>query len=508
MSVLAVVPARGGSKRVRRKNMRRVGATPLLLRTLQTARAAGVFCDVVVSTDDEEIAAFARLRKYPVVMRDSSLSNDDATVFDVARDVALKLEHSGHVALLQPTSPFLTVETVQKVASAAIEVQTDVLATATRNKHLLWSERGPLFDVFANSQHQKGVLQATGGLYIYSPETIASGSLERKSFGFFEVDEREAIDIDTMHDLQLAQGLARSHTVLFLVAATRDIGSGHVRRCIQIADEMPGNKCFFTSSKGVDAWAVQMIEDAGYTYLKDSFTAVFDAVVVDHLDTTTQEIAALMASGSVVVTLEDLGPGSSLATTTVNELYSKGDKSGPRYAVIRSEFVDLRRRTYIARERPRIGVSFGGTDPSDLTYRIGSILSSMHVDVRIARPPARSDSYPFDVETPTSMAEVMRWSDLFITSTGRTVYEAAACGTPTLSLPANSRERAHLHLPGVTYWMTHELLSDRELATNIYAHLADTISLARNARKAQRQVDCKGALRIANLINNLVEDLL
>jgi len=88
MSALAVIPARGGSKRVPRKNIRPFLGEPVIARVIRTARSAGVFAEIMVSTDDAEIAGIARAAGAEVpFLRSAATSGDQATTLSVLREV-------------------------------------------------------------------------------------------------------------------------------------------------------------------------------------------------------------------------------------------------------------------------------------------------------------------------------------------------------------------------------------------------------------------------------------
>jgi pseudaminic acid cytidylyltransferase len=92
--MIAVIPARGGSKRVKRKNLKNFNGIPLIERALEKIDNSGLFSQVFVSTDDTEIAKLAEKLGTKVVMRESELSNDSATTLEVISNFARKFEKS------------------------------------------------------------------------------------------------------------------------------------------------------------------------------------------------------------------------------------------------------------------------------------------------------------------------------------------------------------------------------------------------------------------------------
>ena len=103
--VLALIPARGGSRRLPFKNVRLLGGVPLLLHSVQHARDCDIIDAVVVSTEDPVIAAVARDARCLVLDRPSVLAGDDVPTEAVVRHAAASLPEADLIVVLQPTSP-------------------------------------------------------------------------------------------------------------------------------------------------------------------------------------------------------------------------------------------------------------------------------------------------------------------------------------------------------------------------------------------------------------------
>lgn len=144
-AVLAVIPARGGSKGVPAKNLAAVGGVPLVARAVRACRAARLVTDVVVSTDDAAIAATARGAGAVVVQRPAVIAGDTATSEAAvlhAMDAyeAMRGTRVGTVLLVQCTSPFLTVEDIDGVAAAVLEQGADSALTVAPFHGFVWRE--------------------------------------------------------------------------------------------------------------------------------------------------------------------------------------------------------------------------------------------------------------------------------------------------------------------------------------------------------------------------------
>ncbi|MCC3779817.1 acylneuraminate cytidylyltransferase [Streptomyces sp. UNOB3_S3] len=144
-AVLAVIPARGGSKGVPGKNLAPVGGVPLVARAVRACRAARLVTDVVVSTDDPAVAAAARAAGAEVVQRPAAIAGDTATseaallhamdAYEAMRGVPV-----GTVLLVQCTSPFLTTEDVEGVAAAVVEGGADTALTVAPFHGFVWRD--------------------------------------------------------------------------------------------------------------------------------------------------------------------------------------------------------------------------------------------------------------------------------------------------------------------------------------------------------------------------------
>jgi N-acylneuraminate cytidylyltransferase len=119
MTSIAVIPARGGSKRIPRKNLKLFDGLPIIAYAIKTAQDSGIFSEVMVSTDDEEIAEVALGFGANVPWRRSkNLADDYATTVSVIQDTAIKLKESyadlENICCIYPTTPFLRSEYLVK----------------------------------------------------------------------------------------------------------------------------------------------------------------------------------------------------------------------------------------------------------------------------------------------------------------------------------------------------------------------------------------------------------
>ncbi|MFF8567529.1 cytidylyltransferase domain-containing protein [Streptomyces albidoflavus] len=223
--VLAVIPARGGSKGVPGKNLAEVGGVPLVARAVHACRTARLVSEVLVSTDDPAIAEAARAAGATTVERPAPLSGDTATS-EAAVLHALDTDETRHgrladvVLLVQCTSPFLTADDVDGVTAAVLE-GADTAVTAAPFHGFLWrdlatgatpsSGHGVNHDAAHRPRRQDRPedLLETGAAYAMRGDGFRA--VRHRFFGrtaLVRTDPARVLEIDDPHDLARARALA------------------------------------------------------------------------------------------------------------------------------------------------------------------------------------------------------------------------------------------------------------------------------------------------------------
>src|SRR3954471_8585828 len=155
---VAVIPARGGSKGVPRKNLRRVGGVPLIARAIAAARAADRIDRVVVSTDDEQIGAVAREWGAEVVSRPAELSGDTASSESAVEHALDELARFGIavgiVVLVQATSPFIDPADLDAAVERVRAGESDAVFSAVESWGFLWRTSSDGGAVGVNHDHR------------------------------------------------------------------------------------------------------------------------------------------------------------------------------------------------------------------------------------------------------------------------------------------------------------------------------------------------------------------
>jgi CMP-N-acetylneuraminic acid synthetase len=198
MTILGIIPARGGSKGIPRKNIKPLYGRPLVAWTIEAARKSRLLDRFVVSTEDAEIAAVAREWGGEVLDRPPELASDTAISREVIKHALLALD--GRVSvLLQPTNPIRDHNLIDRVIQAFLDGDFDSMATGWMNPvyppHGQEHRRQDISEVFVND----------GSIVVSTRETILAGSLFGQKRGTMVTDREQNVDIDDDFDFWLAE---------------------------------------------------------------------------------------------------------------------------------------------------------------------------------------------------------------------------------------------------------------------------------------------------------------
>jgi len=210
-----LVPARGGSKGIPRKNLAPLAGKPLLAWTLEAASGAESVTRVVVSTDDDEIAATAREHGAEVLRRPPEVAADDVPMLAVIRHALGELGACDVLVLLQPTSPLRRSEHVDGAVRLLIDSGADCVVSVVEVPHRY--EPGSLMDLHDGrlvARSAPSTRQAKEHVYARNGPAVLVLRAERLGDDLYDGDcrafvmeELDSLDIDTPADLELAEAV-------------------------------------------------------------------------------------------------------------------------------------------------------------------------------------------------------------------------------------------------------------------------------------------------------------
>lgn len=472
-----MIPARGGSRGLPRKNVRLLAGVPLIVHVIRSVLESRPAGHVVVITDDDEIEAVASSEGVVVIREPQTTGN--ATLDDVAMKVVSVLLERGAskndiFLTVQPTCPFINGARVDEAIALFDEGAGSVISVVD-DRHLGWRQDAhgrpvPDYKVRVNRQRLPPQFRETGAII-----GCRIGSLlENKTrivepIRLVEIGKKEALDIDDFSDWAVAEHFASRRSIIIRADANEKLGMGHVFRALAIAQELAHHQLTLATDSasqiGVDFLSqfpfdfTKVDGDKGFIELVGRTKP--DLVILDQLDTEGDYVRKIKRSAGKVVTFEDLGSGALEADLVVSDLYENLKVPAERQlttvanAILAPNFETVRQPAPFNQEVGNILLVFGGTDPSRLTEKALKALSCTNYRGKCSviigpgfKRAISLEAYGLTGELHSSvryMPGVMQKADLAISSAGRTVTELASLGVPVLCLCQNAKELTHTH---------------------------------------------------------------
>lgn len=538
LNILAIIPARAGSKGIPNKNIRIVAGHPLVEYAIKNAVNSKYISDCIVTTDSPEVKSIFqqqenKAKNLQVHWRNEALCKDDVTLDSVVFDAIPADKKYDYIVTLQPTSPTLKTQTLDKAIEYAIQNNTDTLISVINEPHLSWHEENgkklPSYEKRLNRQYLPANYKETGAFVISKANVVTENTRIGPNVDVFELSEDEAIDVDNYSDLILVDEILQKKKIAIYANGNNQIGTGHVYRALELADGF-----FFKCDILYDSTKTDKSIFGNTTHNLISFSTEqellkickekeYTVFINDILDTNKNYMSKLKDSlpeNAKIINFEDDGEGTELADLVIDALYDFPEtehlKTGEKYYIAPKSFL-LSKPIQIKSKVNTVFICFGGADPQNYTDRILKLISdqefkSLNFMVVLGRGKSNVDELMkysceniqmfFDVK---NMAEIISECDIAITSRGRTCYELAMLGIPTIAMAQNSREEKHNFASSENGFLYLGLNpSDKEIKNEIKKY----ILLTKNERielqnKLLKHDLKKGRKIVMNLINNL-----
>lgn len=483
METLVIIPARGGSKGIPRKNIRLMNGQALISYAIKNAQSLGKNVDFIVSTDDNEIKHVSEFYGAKVIMRDERLAKDSVTLDPVIYDALIQQESKLNkiydvVVTLQPTSPLLNKNTLRKAIEFFKRNDYDTLLSVVNRPHLSWKKLNgeilPNYIERLNRQQLPANYLETGAFFITKREFVKESSRLGNKIGVYEVPEEESIDIDSYDDWNLCEMILKRKNIVFRVDGMKERGLGHIYNCIALAYGFTEHNVLLVTKKGC-CEGIKKIKETNLPYkiIEDDYD-IQDVInefqpdiwVNDCLDTTKEYVQYLRNFVKRIVTIEDLGSGAEVADAVINAIYDNNSFNipivrnaywGPEYINLRDEFT-LSKPKDFSLDVNNILIMFGGTDPSNLNIKLYNAVRKIaerypnisfnfvtgigydYVNNGILNIPEKNIFVTNNVQFVT---RYMQKADIAVSSQGRTIFELAAMRVPTVIMAQNERELKH-----------------------------------------------------------------
>lgn len=473
MKILAVIPACEGSDTLPNKNIRVIHGKPVIYYVIDHAKKSKYITDIIVTSNSNEVISIAKQMGVGYRLRDISLCSKsvslDAVVYDVFEQV--NKDAYDYVVTMQSVSPALKVKTLDHAFETMLEKGYDTLISVADSADFYWKLQDgrpvPVQPQRMNRHLLAPFYKETGAFFITKTCFVQIDSRIGEKTGLYELQGEEAADIYTFGDLKQVESAMDRKRTAFYVNGNRQIGLGHISRVLQIADELftkpdiyydyrQTNVCSF----GTTTHRLIPV-DGNQGFINALTQRTYDVVVNDILSTDRHYMQAVRRAAlqARIVNFEDEGEGALLADEVVNALYERGShdnvKAGSRYYILPKLFL-IYDAIPIADRVSRVIVTFGGADPKEYTERFLALavmpeFASLHFYVVFGAANQSSErletyraySNITILHNIDNMPEIMSRCDIAVTSRGRTCYELAALGIPTISVAQNQREERH-----------------------------------------------------------------
>ena len=530
--IVVIIPARAGSKGIPNKNIRFVGGHPLVYYAINNALQSKYITQVIVSTDSPEVRIIAQQMGAKCKWRDAELCGDAVTLDAVVAD-AIPDGEWDYVVTMQPTSPTLSVETLDAAIAYAIENDSDTVISAINAPHLSWGvkdgKKVPNYTERLNRQYLPPCFMETGAFVISKRSVVTSKTRIGEKVDVYEVPEREAHDVDTFDDLYAVSASLNKERVAIYVNGNNKRGIGHIYRALEIADEFYVRPDIYFDKNQTDVKVFgktthNLIPVDGIAELfqicKEKQYTIF---INDILSTSIDYMIGLRSvlPNAKIVNFEDEGEGIIKADLVFNALFEDEDfpqiKAGERYYICGKTFMFYQPIT-IKEKVKRMFISFGGADPQNYADRLLNIVSKPEYNqyefvVALGRAKYNVEQlmeynkYPnievlYDVP---NMPELMTSCDVAYTSRGRTGYELALLGIPSIVMAQNKREGTHgfvCNENGFTYIGINP--ADEIIEGNLKMYLSSSRQTRQHYQDMLLEHDLRhGRQRVMALIRNL-----
>ena len=368
-------------------------------------------------------------------------------------------------------SPTLRVETLDAAIRYAIKNDLDTVISAINAPHLSWGEKDgkkvPNYTERLNRQYLPPCYMETGAFVISRASIITPKTRIGTRVDVYEVPEDESQDVDTFEDLRSVAATLSRQKVGIYVNGNNKRGIGHIYRALEIADEFYVKPDIYYDTNQTDpkvfgntkhnlipvngiAELYQVCKEKQYTiFINDILTTSIDYMI---------GLKSMMPNAKII-NFEDDGEGTIKADLVFNALFHDEDlpqiKAGEKYYISGKTFM-FYKPIPIRDKVKRIFISFGGADPQNYSDRLLSMVSKPEYNeyqfvVVLGRAKQNVDSLMeynknenidvfYDV---SNMPELMTSCDIGITSRGRTGYELAILGIPSIAMAQNKREEKH-----------------------------------------------------------------
>jgi len=505
--ILAIIPARGGSKGIPRKNVRLLAGKPLVGHIIQTTLSVREELlnkkivkkfDVAVTSEDKFIEEYVT-NVFPEVIfikRDITLSKDDVTLDPVIYQSAYLMEKKTRkkydlIITMLPTTPLLSDNIVLKAIDTFIfkEKNLKSLILVKEHRHLFWqyNEERRSYELLTerkNRQYLKPLYEETGGIVITDRDYLFKTKKRVSPTPYlFMPPPEESIDINSWDDFILARNLLGRRKIGFVVSGSFKKGVGHVYRCINLAMHLIEHEIYFFVNGVENTEAKKIIEEhffnvVDYQDIDDLLKKIknikISAIINDTRGINLQLAKGLKNNNVKIISINE----TNLHTSTLCDIIINPEfeftgyptnsntvyLSGYKYNIARDDVLIFPIKN-CPKEIRTIVITMGGSDPEFVTAKIlsymrdipnlkdkkifiivGKYFDKKHKEyIKSLANELIEEGYNISIITDTKfMGYYLFKADLVITSNSSTVFDCVSLASLTITISKVREELSHL----------------------------------------------------------------
>ena len=477
--ILVVIPARGNSKRIHRKNIRLLADKPLIAYAIDIAKSSKYVDDVVVSTDDPKIMRIAEKFGASIVRRSPDLAGDRIPVDPVVLDATVQKEKQAFdeydiVITIQATSPLLKSTTLDKAIEKFDDYNVDTVISVSGEKHLRWmldeskNNYYPLYSERLNQEYLPTDFIETGGFFATRRAFLKPNSRIGNNVELLEISREESINIVSYEDWWVAERYLNKKKIVFIANANDEIGISRIYRCIALASRLLSDNILFLLDEN-HKMGIDIVNKFNFPYKlykgNDNLFRLLEEfnpqiIINDISDTSKDYVNRQKDMGFFVINFEDIGEGSEDADVVFDVLYEHDGGFGNifigyKYYLLRDEFY-FQPKKVVNPEVDNVLIAYGGEDSNNLTERtLEAVLDSGYagrIDVILPFNYSKKEEIVQKYEMKNNIqiyhrvkniSDFMLRADIVFSSAGRKMYEICSVGTPCICICQNGREQTH-----------------------------------------------------------------
>ncbi len=477
--VLVVIPARGGSKKIPRRNARLLGDKPLISYSIDVAKSCEYVDDVVVSSADDEILRITELFGAQALRRPQELASYETSIFEVVYEAMLKKESLIYdeydiIITMMPNVPLLKPETLSQILERFSSNDFDTIISVRGDSNLYW-----IYDNETKSYRQSPsqrenleflpkTFQETGNVVASRRSFITPESNIGQNIDLFEVSIEESVQVNTFDDWGIANNYLNRHNVAIVVGLEDRATLDNIDRCLSVSSKLffhnvkffLGKKDYLTET--VDRYSYQYTQFRNESDLISQLKEFNPDIILNDIgDTTAEYMEKLKELDCFIANFGDLGHGFEFADIVFDDLYEHKHAQdnifiGKDYFILKDRFY-FNNKKISNEEIKDIVLFFEGNDLNNLTERLLNIIIktglARYIYVVLGIDYSDSESFINKYQiynnviiynNPKNLQDVMYKSDLAFMSAGRAMYEACSIGLPTVILCQDEREVSHI----------------------------------------------------------------